>query len=127
MIDQLHLRACYYSKNVFKKRLKVLSHFVTTLVPEHFAFHVSKFLKLAITMTTFQRRNTSVYCKFTGDNPCQRVISIKLLCRCVIWRKKKQYRVYSRCSASQCNVNLHFTKERNCFREWHSVEFHRKY
>ena len=46
---------------------------------------------------------------------------------CYLKEKKKQYRVYSRCSASQCNVNLHFTKERNCFREWHSVEFHRKY
>ena len=30
-------------------------------------------------------------------------------------------------AAPQCNVNLHFTKERNCFREWHSAEFHRKY
>ena len=45
----------------------------------------------------------------------------------VLFEAKIQYRFYSRCSAPQCNVNLHFTKERNCFREWHSAEFHRKY
>ena len=39
--------------------------------------------------------------------------------------KNKQNRVYSRCLAPQYNVNLHFTKERNCCGEWH--EFHRKY
>ena len=40
--------------------------------------------------------------------------------------KKKQYRIYSRCSAPQCNVNLHFTKEGSCFRKWHSAEFNKK-
>ena len=42
----------------------------------------------------------------------------------VLFEGTKQYRVYSRCSAPKCNVNLHFTKERNCFQEWHSAEFH---
>ena len=45
----------------------------------------------------------------------------------VSFEEEKQCRVYSRCSVPQCNVNFHFTKERNCFREWHSAEFHRKY
>ena len=45
----------------------------------------------------------------------------------VLFERKKEYRIYSHCSAPQCNVNLHLTKERNCFREWHSAEFHRNY
>ena len=34
--------------------------------------------------------------------------------------------VYSKCSAPQCDAYLHFTKDKNCFAEWHTTHKHDK-
>lgn len=48
-------------------------------------------------------------------------------CKVCYSKYKKELHVYTYCSAPQCNVHLHFTKEKNCCREWHSTEYHRKF
>ena len=45
--------------------------------------------------------------------------------RCAICRKKCLK--ITRAFTSKCNVNLHFSKKRNCFWEWISAEFNEKY
>ena len=39
---------------------------------------------------------------------------------------EKELKVYSYCSAPQCDVSLHWTKDKNCFAERHNAERHRK-
>ena len=41
-------------------------------------------------------------------------------------KKKKELKVCSYCSAQQCDVFLHCTKDKNCFAEWHNAEYYRE-
>ena len=47
---------------------------------------------------------------------------------CVVCYKqtKKALKVVTFCSAPQCNVFLHVTKDRNCFELWHMNSFHKQ-
>ena len=47
---------------------------------------------------------------------------------CVVCYKqtKKGLKVVTFCSAPQCNVFLHVTKDRNCFELWHMNSFHKQ-
>ncbi|XP_057289810.1 uncharacterized protein LOC130612505 [Hydractinia symbiolongicarpus] len=45
-------------------------------------------------------------------------------CKVCYAELKKQVRVYTKCSAPQCDVYLHFTKENNCFQKWHTTFKH---
>ena len=47
-------------------------------------------------------------------------------CKVCYRKDKKEIKVYSYCSAPQCDVFLHCTKDENCFAEWHNAEYHRK-
>ena len=46
--------------------------------------------------------------------------------RCVVCYKqgRGEAKVFSYCSAPQCGKYMHVTKERNCFKEFHSREYH---
>ena len=48
-------------------------------------------------------------------------------CKVCYAKTKQTLKVFTFCSAPQCNVHLHFTKEKNCFQEWHTPEYHRKH
>ena len=53
---------------------------------------------------------------------------IKRNCRVCYRKEKKELKVYSFCKAAQCKgVFLHCTKDKNCFSEWHSNDFQKKY
>lgn len=47
-------------------------------------------------------------------------------CKICYQADKKELKVYSYCSAPQCNKYLHCTKDKNCFAMWHSLDYHRK-
>ena len=47
-------------------------------------------------------------------------------CKVCYRKDKKELKVYSYCSAPQCHVVLHCAKNKNCFAEWDSAEYHRK-
>ena len=40
-------------------------------------------------------------------------------CKVCYSNEKKEYKVYSYCSAPQCMVYMHCTAEKNCFSKWH--------
>jgi len=46
-------------------------------------------------------------------------------CKVCYVKTKKQNKVNTFCSAPQCGVYLHCTSNLNCFREWHSAEYHK--
>ena len=47
-------------------------------------------------------------------------------CKVCYHRDKKELKVCSYCFAQQCDVFLHCIKHKNCFAEWHNVEYYRK-
>ena len=47
-------------------------------------------------------------------------------CKVCYRKDKKELKICSYCSAPQCDVFLHCTKDKNCFAEWHKGEYHRK-
>ncbi|XP_031549281.1 piggyBac transposable element-derived protein 4-like [Actinia tenebrosa] len=54
------------------------------------------------------------------------VFSEDVRCNCVVCyhEGRGQLRVASYCDAPQCQVFLHITSARNCFRVWHSKDYH---
>ena len=50
----------------------------------------------------------------------------KRYCKLCFKKIKQQSRVHTKCSTPQCDVYLHFTKDKNCFRDWHSTFEHKK-
>ena len=44
-------------------------------------------------------------------------------CKVCYTQTKKELKVISYCSAPQCNVYLHCTKEKNCFATWHVKDY----
>ena len=47
-------------------------------------------------------------------------------CKVCYRKDKKELKFYSYCSAPQCDVFQHCTKDKNCFAEWHNAKYHRK-
>lgn len=46
-------------------------------------------------------------------------------CKVCYQTLKKEIRVFSYCSAKCCQVYLHCTAEKNCFKVWHSKDYHK--
>ena len=47
-------------------------------------------------------------------------------CKLCYKKLKIQRGVFTKCSAPQCDAHLHFTAQKNCFREWHATHQHDK-
>ena len=47
-------------------------------------------------------------------------------CKVCYHKDKTELKLYSYCSASQYDVFLHCTKDKNYFAEWQNAEYHRK-
>ena len=62
---------------------------------------------------------------FTSEQISQ-FFDSKRNCKVCYHKDKKGLRVYSYCSAQPCDIFLHCTKDKDCFDEWHNVEYHRK-
>ena len=52
---------------------------------------------------------------------------VKRMCKLCYLKENKECNVYTCCTQPLYNVYLYFTTPKNCFQQWHSTDFHRKY